>query len=249
MAKLFVDNDKYGDRAKHPIVEAYHSAVKDLVRKRLDESSVDWSSFVFDKSYTLLTAKDFEAIEAKLLKAGHRFDYSAVISVQERPEAYKPVPGMGDAAKEYSFEHPEAPSAPADAQGRALCGVGDNVVKHPSNTTGIARYIRTSTQVMDYLGRGVPNDTIAIIDDSGGTLTAPIIEQFKGIICMGGSTRSHLGILSREYGIPCLMNSKIKSIKEGDTVELESSAAAKTAEAYQSGQAMTANIWKREKQG
>ena len=247
MAKLFVDNDKYGDRAKFPTVEAFHSALKDLVRKRLDQAGVDWASFVFDKSYTLIAAEDMKAIEAKLLKAGHRFDYSAIISVQERPEAYKPIPGMGADAKDYSVEHPEAPSAPADAQGRALCGAGDNVVKHLSDTIGIARYVRTSAMVMDYLTRGVPKDTIAIIDDSGGTLTAPILEQFRGVICMGGSTRSHLGILAREYGIPCLMNSKIKGIKEGDTVELESSAAAKTAEAYQTGKEMSANIWKHEK--
>lgn len=247
MAKLYVDSDKYGDRAKFPTVEAYHAAIKDLVRKRLDQAGGDWASFVFDKSLSLISAEDMKAIEAKLLKAGHRFDYSAIISVQERPEAYKPVPGLGEAAKDYSFEHPDAPTAPADARGRALCGVGDNVVKHPANTIGIARYVRTSAAVMDYLTRGVPPDTIAIIDDSGGTLTAPILEQFKGVICMGGSTRSHLGILSREYGIPCLMNSKIKGIKEGDTVELEASAPAKTAEAYQTGKEMTANIWKHEK--
>lgn len=249
MAKLYVDSDKYGDRAKFPTVEAFHSAIKDLVRRRLDQAGGDWASFVFDKSLGLITADDMRAIEAKLLKAGHRFDYSAIISVQERPEAYKPVPGLGEAAKDYSFEHPDAPTAPADAQGRALCGVGDNVVKHPSNTLGIARYVRTSAAVMDYLTRGVPKDTIAIIDDSGGTLTAPILEQFKGVICLGGSTRSHLGILSREYGIPCLMNSKIKGIKEGDAVEIEASAPAKTAEAYQTGKEMTANIWKHEKRG
>ena len=40
-------------------------------------------------------------------------------------------------------------------------------------------------------------------------LTAPIIEQFAGVICAGGSVRSHLGILSREYGIPCLMNARV----------------------------------------
>ena len=30
--------------------------------------------------------------------------------------------------------------------------------------------------------------------------------------------RSHLGILTREYGIPCFMNSKISGIREGDIV-------------------------------
>ena len=76
------------------------------------------------------------------------------------------------------------------------------------------------------------------------TLTAPILEQFKGVICAGGTVRSHLGILTREYGIPCLMNAKISGIKEGDRVEIECTAAAKTAEAYQTGVEMTACVWR-----
>ena len=80
--------------------------------------------------------------------------------------------------------------------------------------------------------------------DSGGTLTAPILEQFKGVICAGGSTRSHLGILTREYGVPCLMNARISGIHHGDLVEMETSAPAKTAAAYQSGTEMTANVWR-----
>ena len=56
--------------------------------------------------------------------------------------------------------------------------------------------------------------------------------------------RSHLGILTREYGIPCLMNAKISGIKEGDRVEIECTAAAKTAEAYQTGVEMTARVWR-----
>ena len=34
-------------------------------------------------------------------------------------------------------------------------------------------------------------------------------------------------------------------LKEGETVEMEATAAAKTAEAYQKGEEMTGNIWKR----
>ena len=56
--------------------------------------------------------------------------------------------------------------------------------------------------------------------------------------------RSHLGILTREYGIPCLMNARITGIYEGDEVEIETTAPAKTAEAYQTGQDMPAYIWR-----
>jgi PEP-utilising enzyme, mobile domain len=244
MAKLYIDSDKYGGPPASPLVEAYHNAIKDLIRRRLDEIGGDWASFVFDKSYDLIGAKDFEAIEKKLLAAGHRFVWSAMISVRERPEAYKAATGVGEDLKDFSFEHPEAVVLPADTNGREQRGVGDNVVKYPKNLVGIARYIRSSDRVLELLTKGVPADTVAVIDDSGGTLTAPILEQFKGVICAGGTVRSHLGILTREYGIPCLMNAKISGIKEGNRVEVECTAAAKTAEAYQTGVEMTARVWR-----
>ncbi len=96
----------------------------------------------------------------------------------------------------------------------------------------------------DALANGVPQNTIAVIDDSGGTLTAPILEQFAGVICAGGTVRSHLGILTREYGIPCLMNSKVAGIRNGDRVELEVSGHAKTTEAYQTNTEMSVRVWK-----
>ena len=247
MAKLYIDNDKYGEQAASPIVEAYHSAIKDLVRRRLDEVGGDWASFVFDKSYDLIGAKDFAAVEKKLLATGHRFDWSAMISVREQPEIYKPAADAQGDAKDFSFEHAEAVVAAADAGGREQRGIGDNVVKYANNLIGTALYIRSSDRVLQLLTNGVPPDTVAIIDDSGGTLTAPILEQFKGVICAGGTVRSHLGILTREYGIPCLMNAKISGIKEGDRVEIESTAAAKTAEDYQQGVETIARVWRLKK--
>jgi phosphohistidine swiveling domain-containing protein len=244
VAKLFIDSDKYGGQGASAVVDAYHGAIKELVRRRLDEVGGDWSSFVFDKSYELISAKDFAAVEKKLLATGHRFDWSAMISVRERPDVYKAAAGVGEDLKNFSFEHPEAVVAPKDPDGREQRGVGDNVVKRSTNLIGIARYIRSSDRVLELLAHGVPDDTVAIIDDSGGTLTAPILEKFKGVICAGGTVRSHLGILTREYGIPCLMNAKISGIKEGDRVEIESTAASKTTEAYQTGVEMTARVWR-----
>lgn len=244
MAKLFVDQDKYADGEGAPIVAAFHSALKDLVRRKLDESGGDWREFVFGKAYSLITAEEIAKIERKVLDSGYRYTCSAIISLVERPDAYKPLPGAETGSAGFSFEHPEAKVLPADASGREQRGQGDNVVKVPANVIGIARYYRSADQVMRSLTGGVPPDTIAIIDDSGGTLTAPILEQFKGVICAGGTVRSHLGILTREYGIPCLMGAKISGIFEGDTVELEVSGQSKTTEAYQKGVEMTVRVWK-----
>lgn len=240
MAKLYVDTDKYGDRPASVVVEAFHNAIKDVVRRKLDACGGDWNSFVFDKSYDLITAPELAAVEKQLLGTGHRFEWSAMISARERPDAYKSTAG----AEDFSFEHAEAAIAPADGEGREQRGIGDNVVRYPHNTRGIARYVRSSERVLEWLSNGVPADTIALIDDSGGTLTAPILEQFRGVVCAGGTVRSHLGILTREYGIPCLMNARVSGIKEGDRIEIESSAAAKTAEAYQKGIEVTARVWR-----
>lgn len=247
MTKLLVDTDKYGDESPSAVVAAFHGSLHEIVRQRLEEAGVEWKDFVFDSANTLITKEDFASVDQALVDAGHRYDWSAGISQKERPDAYKPAAGTSDAdLATFCFEHPDAPVEEADAEGRELRGVGDNVVRYEENTTGIARYIRSTDRVLKWLTEGVPENTIAVIDDSGGTLTAPILEQFKGVICAGGTVRSHLGILTREYGIPCMMNAKVNGIMEGDTVMIESTARAKTAEDYQ-GQTkreVTGNVWR-----
>ena len=234
MADPRTRSDKYGTHEATKVPRAFNEACRALVAKKLAEAGGDWNSFVFDRSYELLTAKDFAQIEADFLaRTGHKFDVSATISAKESPEKYKPIPQV-EVAK---------PTGSAEG-GKIQVGEGDNVVRYPENVKGIARFIRTSEIVMDMLMNGVPEDTIAVIDDSGGTLTAPILEQFKGVICFGGTVRSHLGILTREYGIPCLMNAKVEGLAEGDRVEIEVSAVAKTAQDYQAGREATAKIWK-----
>lgn len=239
MAETKNRNDKYGSQAATKTVRAFHEAAQTLIRKKVAEAGGDWNSFVFDRSYDLLTAKDFAAIETEFLgRTGHKFDASATVSVKEAPEKYKPIAQVATAKA-------DAKDASAKASGgKVAAGSGDNVVRYPKNVDGVARFIRTSEIVMDMLMNGVPENTIAIIDDSGGTLTAPILEQFKGVICFGGTVRSHLGILTREYGIPCLMNAKVEGIAEGDRVEIEVTAVAKTAQDYQAGREASAKIWK-----
>jgi hypothetical protein len=244
MAKLYTDSDKFGDGNASATVEAFHSAIRDIVRTKLAESGGHWDSFVYDKSYDLLTAKDFAGVEKQMLDAGHLFDWSAAISPQERPEIYKPIEGVDDAdMATFSFEHDEAVTAAAEG-GLEQRGHGDNVARYLTDCEGIALYIRSPIQVMKYLDDGVPPNTIAIIDDSGGTLTAPILEQFKGVICAGGTTRSHLGILTREYGVPCVMNAKISGLHQGDTVRFECTADPKTAADYQKNVERTAKVWR-----
>lgn len=241
MAKLYADSDKYGYQCDFPISEAYNAAVRDIVRKRYNESGLEWRDFVFKAEYDLITQADMQAIEDRLLEYGYRFEPSAMSSPRERPEAYK---DSGLFAEDFSFEHPAAPTATVDGDGRELRGVGDNVVTHSTRLVGVARYVRTIDKVLECLSNGVAAETVAIVDDSGGTLTAPILEQFHGVICAGGTTRSHLAILTREYNIPCLMNARLSGVKDGDRLEIEVTARAKSAEDYDAGRDVSARVWR-----
>ncbi len=241
MATLYTDTDKYATQSTFALVEAYNGAVKDLVRRRFAASGLSWQAFVADTAYETITREDIAAVEQQLLASGYRFEPSAISSARERPEAYK---DSGLYQENFSFEHPAAPTAPADARGRSLSGVGDNVVTRTENLVGIARYVRTSEKVLEYLTGGVPADTIAIVDDSGGTLTAPILEKFRGVLCAGGTTRSHLAILTREYGIPCLMNVRLSGIKDGMRIEIECAARSKTGDDYANNVDAPAYVWR-----
>ena len=239
--KLPIDDVLHAGPPASPLVEAVLDLSRARIRAALAASGQSWEEFVFAGSDELVATADFAAVEAAILASGHRFDWSASISVSERPEAYKAAEGSAELAA--GFAHPDAPTGDFDEAGRALRGVGDNVVRHAADVIGTALYVRSNGRVMELLSGGVPPGSIAIIDDSGGTLTAPIIDQFAGVVCAGGSVRSHLGILTREYNIPCLMNAKVTGIREGDRIVIEATAQAKTTEAYQTGTERVGRVW------
>lgn len=231
--KYLWDQDKYGTEESTSISKAFHHSLRSLVRDRFESSGVKWEDFVFGNTNCSLTETDFSNVEAKLLAIGHRFDVSAIISAKEAPGKYKALTGQNELKIDSTI-----------TDGRMRVGQGDNVVNYPKSVTGVALYVHTTEEVMTMMMEGVPPDSIAIIDDSGGTLTAPILEHFKAVICMGGTVRSHLGILCREYGIPCLMNAKVGGISNGDRLEVNYAASAKSAQDYQKSVEKFAEIWK-----
>jgi len=210
--------DKWARESATPLVERFHSAVRALAAEKFEGSGLSWEEAV-EAGVLLPTREELEAIEAAVLAEGYRFDVSATISLKEEPDKYKPLAGIAD-----SGEHE------TDEEGRPIVGTGDNVFKAPADITGTARYVSDVDRVMEMLTEGVPPNTVAVIDDSGGTLTAPILGDFTAVVCMGGTVRSHLGILTREYNVPCLMNAQLDGLADGDEVMVEYSRPA--ADAY-----------------
>lgn len=77
--------------------------------------------------------------------------------------------------------------------------------------------------LMDSGAEGV----VALVRDAGATFLAPIYHELTGIICTSGTLRSHIGIVSREFQVPCAMGCRFDGDEPeaGREVELDCSGA------------------------
>ena len=68
---------------------------------------------------------------------------------------------------------------------------------------------------------------VALVRDAGATFLAPIYHELTAVICTSGTPRSHIGIVSREFQVPCVMACAFPAGEpaNGDEVELDCSGA------------------------
>lgn len=74
--------------------------------------------------------------------------------------------------------------------------------------------------LMDTTAEGV----VACVADAGATFLAPIFDELRAVVCRSGTPLSHIGIVSREYRVPCLMAAAlVEEPADGDEVEVDCS--------------------------
>ena len=65
---------------------------------------------------------------------------------------------------------------------------------------------------------------IVMVKDAGATFLAPIFEDLAAVVCLSGTPLSHIGIVSREYEVPCIMSTSLtEELAEGFEVEVDCS--------------------------
>ena len=72
-------------------------------------------------------------------------------------------------------------------------------------------------ELMDDTAEGV----IAGVQDAGATFLAPIFDELTAVVCMSGTPVSHIGIVSREYQVPCIMSTTFTGDYPADGTEVE----------------------------
>jgi phosphoenolpyruvate synthase/pyruvate phosphate dikinase len=67
-------------------------------------------------------------------------------------------------------------------------------------------YIQTVEDVINLFDSA--NGKICLVEEAGTTTLGPILADLAGVLCTTGSAGSHLAIVSREFGLPCVMGVK-----------------------------------------
>jgi signal transduction protein with GAF and PtsI domain len=102
-------------------------------------------------------------------------------------------------------------------------GQGDRVFAH-APVEGTWRVFEGPDDVLAMMDDGA-DGVIALVRDAGATFLAPIFPDLAGVVCTGGTPRSHIGIVSREFQIPCVMACVLDAEPaDGSTVQIDCSA-------------------------
>ena len=62
---------------------------------------------------------------------------------------------------------------------------------------------------------------VALVRDAGATFLAPIYHELTAVVCTSGTPRSHIGIVSREFQVPCVMGARFTGAEPADGTDVE----------------------------
>jgi hypothetical protein len=83
---------------------------------------------------------------------------------------------------------------------------GYNVFETDKSPCGTVKYLDSPKDVITLIQSGKLKDHILLVRGGTTTFLAPVLSMGAiGVITMSGAPESHLGILSREFQMPCVM--------------------------------------------
>ena len=89
---------------------------------------------------------------------------------------------------------------------------------------GVWRMLHTPDNVLELMD-DTAEGVIAGVQDAGATFLAPIFDELAAVVCMSGTPVSHIGIVSREYQVPCIMSATFDAVPaDGTLVEVDCTA-------------------------
>jgi len=89
---------------------------------------------------------------------------------------------------------------------------GYNSFETKKRPSGVVKYLPNPQSVIQLIQSGKLKEHILLVQGGTTTFLAPALSMGTiGVITMSGAPESHLGILSREFQIPCVMTAYLTS--------------------------------------
>lgn len=93
-----------------------------------------------------------------------------------------------------------------------LVGTGIKAFDSSEGATGRIRFLDSPDQVLEFVDGDDVEETVVISRGGTTTFMSPaLMAGVAGLITLQGAPESHLGILSREFSIPCVMSTQFTS--------------------------------------
>lgn len=98
-------------------------------------------------------------------------------------------------------------------------GRGEKVFDH-APVLGTCRHLDTPDDVLALLDT-TADGVVALVRDAGATFLSPVFHELTAVVCTSGTRRSHIGIVSREFQLPCVMGTAFADGEPADGAEVE----------------------------
>lgn len=108
-----------------------------------------------------------------------------------------------------------------------LIGTGINVFTSDRGASGVIRFLDSPDEVLEFIDGPDVENTIVISRGGTTTFMSPaLMAGVAGLITLQGAPESHLGILAREFSIPCVMSTTFTrgiQTSRGETIPADGS--------------------------
>ncbi|WP_289010050.1 PEP-utilizing enzyme [uncultured Thermomonospora sp.] len=98
-------------------------------------------------------------------------------------------------------------TSPATAPEFVTVGEGTSVLRSDEVVEGPIKWLDSPADVIEFMESGKAQESIVLSRGGTTTFMAPALSTgVRGLLTLQGMPTSHLGILAREFGIPCIMS-------------------------------------------
>ena len=90
---------------------------------------------------------------------------------------------------------------------------------------GVWRTLNGPDDVLELMATGAEG-VVGVIRDAGATFLTPLYHELAAVVCTSGTPRSHIGIVTREFQLPCVVAVAFGPDgppADGETVEVDCS--------------------------